>query len=207
MKFCNICSGRVFTTFNGRVDAQCQNCGSLERHRSLALFLLSLPHDKERKICVLSRNSKLPKYCEYLSPLHGSFEVANIEQNYPSGKKYNVVIHDHLLHDSEEIWGINNYSELVHRSESLLSHGGLQVFAIGKVQDLSRFFDSFALDDILAQGLLFQPVTFGVYPPQGKVVLFSPFNLFGEEIAEQVNIGYSISRPLNGNSTLCRLKG
>lgn len=206
-KFCNICNGRSFDTFNTRIDAMCQNCASLERSRALALFLLFLPTKKERKICILGKGTKMPRFCEHLSPLHGTFESMDVDQSFPKDKRYDIVIHDHLLHESEEVWGINNYPEFVDRVEDLLKDGGVQAFSMGNYNEISRFFTESTLDALSMQNLVFEPEAFDEHPSPGGVMLFSPFRFFGKMITDQAGIGYSVERPLNGNSLLIRVKG
>ena len=205
-KFCNICNGRSFTTFNGRIDAMCRNCGSLERNRALELFLLFLPTEKERKICVLTEGKQMPRFCEHLSPLHGTLELLDVGQSFPKEKRYDIVLHDHLLHGTEEIWSINNYPEFVDRVEDLLKDGGVQAFSMGNYNEISRFFNESTLDDLYMQNLVFEPETFDEHPSPGGVMLFSPFRFFGELITNQAGLGYSVGRPLNGHSLLIRVK-
>ena len=131
----------------------------------------------------------MPRFYEHLSPLHGTFELLDVGQSFPKDKRYDIVFHDHLLHGTEEIWGINNYPEFVDRVEDLLKDGGVQAFSMGNYNEIRRFFTDSTLDALSMQNLVFEPENFDEHPSPGGVMLFNPFRFFGKMIADQAGLG------------------
>ncbi len=72
-RYCNICGYRFaqFNTFNGRENASCPVCGSVERHRHLAVHLFALlPFLQGKKILhfapeAIIKNILMSSYAEY----------------------------------------------------------------------------------------------------------------------------------------------
>lgn len=69
---CPICKGSHFSSFRGRYKAQCNKCGSLERHRLMWLFLRTYLQ-KEMKVVHIAPESSI------------SQAIKAVECNYTSG--------------------------------------------------------------------------------------------------------------------------
>jgi hypothetical protein len=205
-EFCCICNGRELQTFNNRVAAECSNCGSLERHRAFALFLMSLPKDKERKFCLLGRSSGVPPWLGHLS-LFASFEVLKSEEAFSSKKKYQGVFHDHILHGSDEFFGIKSYTGLIEQVDGILEANGVQVFTVGAPNDFSKILSGAPLEVTASQDHVFAPDTFEERPTPGHMYVFNPTFLFGDEIEIQAGIQRSGRNRLTVDHVFFRIKG
>lgn len=202
--FCNICNSRNFVDFRGRVGAQCAVCGSLERHRALGLFLMTLPTSR-KKVCVVSRHSGRPKYIDYLTKLYGSFEFLVGDAFRREHRTFQIVIHDHLLHENSDFFGQNSYVALIDEIDGLLENDGLQVFMLGNTDELESYLGAREWNELKSRRAVFTPDNFRDAPLAGGIKIFDPIILFEKDAASQAHIGRSSDGALNGNAVLfCR---
>lgn len=143
---CNICSCRDFAEFNGRPDALCVGCGSLERHRLVRHALQSLGYTQSgatRSELRLLHLAPEPVSHSYLSVEHGAGYIsADLNPElYPHAQclrlrlpedlaifphgYFQLILHNHVL---EHIPG--DFREHLPSLTNLLKGGGHMVFTI-----------------------------------------------------------------------------
>jgi len=204
-KFCCICNGLSLSTHNDRAYEKCQNCGSLERHRALALFLLSMPSKAGKRFCVLQRKPKLPTYLKYMSPI-ASFEVLTDSGIAKNKREYDTVYHDHLLDGSNTFMNASEYSGLIERTDNLLASGGVQVFSVRANFPMPK--PRIGVEG--ANRATFKEVQLAVHAPRRfgetldypQLSIFDPVPLFGVDVVSKAGLSHSANQGVSGHSIL-----
>lgn len=200
--FCPICNGGSFVDFGGRPKAQCVDCKSLERHRMLALYLLSRPTGGETTLCMVKQGKGAPPFfkalADYLTV--SVLDAGDLENDLDRADGgYDIVYHSHILNGAFSEG--EDYLDVVGRLDALVKPGGAQVFSPGPMSGLARMqtaiFD--ARDDmeyyadVLAQDA-------------ATPYRFSPVAAFGSGVHSQCNLRTDPRQAMNGNDLIVMSK-
>jgi hypothetical protein len=190
MKFCPICNSTHFVDFNGRKNAKCGQCGSLERHRTIALALFSLNLKPDSNVAIVSTFDGLGVW-NFLPPLLNVelLKITNLDENIDT-KQYDIIIHEHWVGRIN-----NNLIECIRYINNMLRPDGHQIFTMvfnGQKTNLTP--DE---KNAFNVGGDFQTV---LSQHGFKVIPSDLFEIHGASIIEECSLGISADQKVSANS-------
>ena len=185
--FCCICNGRLFDDFRGRANAKCKVCGSLERHRSFVLALLSLQVTSKTHVAILQPDENAPRYTGYIENLV-PLRIISESDLRRDDMEFDIIYHDHILKTT--FLGFESYGPLIAHVNRMLKPGASQLVSPAPME---------ALRGLLSEsGGLVASADGGSY----SLELFDPVKNFGPDISKSCVLRKARNGVVSSNSII-----